>query len=151
MTKMLSLNLALGCLISLTCTTFAEDTSNTDDAQKIVKVCTLNSVEANLEFQRNVQLLRTQRQQLVELKARLDEAGENDEKTELQSNIDELLKKLDENNEIMFKTYGFSLNRNYTMVIEKSHIYMMVTEDEAKKFEEEQKKSELTRNPANDE
>jgi hypothetical protein len=32
----------------------------------------------------------------------------------------------------MFKTYGFSLNRNYVLTVEKSHIHMWVTEEEAK-------------------
>ena len=31
----------------------------------------------------------------------------------------------------MFKTYGFSLNRNYVLTVEKSHIHMWVTEKEA--------------------
>ena len=121
----------------------AEDASDDEDAQKIIKVCTLNSVEANQEFQNNVQLLRLQRQQLVDLKTRLDTVDKAEEKEEIQKKIDELIKKLSENNEIMFKTYGFSLNRNYTMVIEKSHIYMMVTDAEAKQFEEEQAKRNL--------
>ena len=39
--------------------------------------------------------------------------------------------KLNENNKLMFKTYGFSLNRNYVMTVEKSHVHMWVTEEEA--------------------
>lgn len=115
-----------------------ENGSKDNTTQKIVKVCTLNSVEANQEFQRNVQLLRMQRQQIVELKAQVDQTKDQEKRADLETNIDDLLKKLDENNEVMFKTYGFSLNRNYTMVIETSHIYMMVTDDEAKRFEDEE-------------
>jgi hypothetical protein len=31
----------------------------------------------------------------------------------------------------MFKTYGFSLNRNYVLTVEKAHVHMWVTEEEA--------------------
>ena len=123
----------------------AEEVSESNNAQKIVKVCTLNSVEANQEFQRNVQLLRQQRQQIVELKSQVDQTKDQEKRAELEKNIDDLLKKLNDNNEVMFKTYGFSLNRNYTMVVETSHIYMMVSDDEAKRFEEEEAKRVATK------
>ena len=47
--------------------------------------------------------------------------------------------KLNENNQLMIKTYGFSLERNYTIVPEVSHVYMFVTDEEAAKYEKEQK------------
>ena len=137
-------NLMVGYLLLFCCRSNAEESLDNKDEQKIIKVCTLNSVQANQEFQHNVQLLKLQRQQLVELKAQLDATNDETTKVEIQHSIDELLKKLNENNELMFKTYGFSLNRNYTMVIEKSHIYMMLSDVEAKQFEEEQSKRGLT-------
>jgi hypothetical protein len=36
----------------------------------------------------------------------------------------------------MRKTYGFSLDRNYSVVIEKAHGYMFVTEEEAAQLEQ---------------
>jgi hypothetical protein len=44
--------------------------------------------------------------------------------------------KLNENNALMRKTYGFSLDRNYSVVIEKAHVYMFVTEEEAAQLEQ---------------
>jgi hypothetical protein len=35
----------------------------------------------------------------------------------------------------MRKTYGFSIDRNYTVVIETAHVYMFVTDEEAAKIE----------------
>ena len=35
----------------------------------------------------------------------------------------------------MKKTYGFSIERNYTLVIETAHVYMFVTDEEATKIE----------------
>ena len=47
--------------------------------------------------------------------------------------------KLNENNDAMRKAYGFSLDRNYTLEIEKAHVYMLVTEEEAAKLEAAEK------------
>ena len=49
-----------------------EASDDTAAGQKVVHVCSLNSTEANQEFQRNVRLMQLQRQNVVELKARLD-------------------------------------------------------------------------------
>ena len=40
----------------------------------------------------------------------------------------------------MRKTYGFSIDRNYTVVIETAHVYMFVTEEEAAQLEQAAKK-----------
>ncbi len=113
-----------------------------DAQQKIVRVSSLNSIQANQEFQRNVQLLQLQRQRVIELKTQIDNSSDAAEKKTIQANLDDMLNKLNENNQVMFKTYGFSLTRNYTMVVEKSHVYMFVSDEEAVKFEESQKAAE---------
>lgn len=107
--------------------------------QKFVKVSSLNSVQANQEFQRNVQLVRTQRQQLVQLNAALEKETNAENRAKLQKASAQLLSKLEENNKKMVETYGFSLNRNYTMVVEQAHIYMFVSDEEAAKIEAMQK------------
>ena len=125
----------------------AQDASESDGPekqQKIIKVCSLNSIEANQEFQRNVQLLRLQRQKIIELKVELDNAKKRREKKRIEKELDKMLEKLNENNKKMFDTYGFSLTRNYTQVVEKSHLYMLVTAEEAEKFEQLQTKNDET-------
>ena len=110
--------------------------------QKLVRVATLKSVEANREFQNNVQLLQAQRQQAVELGTALEKEPNAAKKKELKTTVDELMAKLNENNEKMVKAYGFSLNRNYSMIVETSHIYMFVSDEEAAKLEKEQAAAE---------
>jgi hypothetical protein len=110
--------------------------------QKLVRVATLKSVEANREFQNNVQLLQAQRQQAVELGTALEKEPNAAKKKELKTKVDELMAKLNENNEKMVKAYGFSLNRNYSMIVETSHIYMFVSDEEAAKLEKEQAAAE---------
>lgn len=107
--------------------------------QKLVRVATLNTIDANREFQANVQLMQAQRQAAVELNATMDREKDAKKKAELKKQLDELIAKLNDNNERMQKAYGFSLTRNYTMVIEKSHIYMFVSDEEAAKIEQAEK------------
>ena len=46
--------------------------------------------------------------------------------------------KLTEDNQKMIKAYGFSLERNYTLVTEVAHVFMFVSDEEAAKVEKEQ-------------
>jgi hypothetical protein len=109
---------------------------------KLVKVAVLPTVQANQEFQKNVQLVQAQRQRVIELDGQVKNEKDAAKKKELQKELDTLLAKLNENNQAMTKVYGFSLTRNYSMEIEKSHIYMFVTEEEAAQIEKEQKAKE---------
>ena len=105
-------------------------------AQKLVQVSTLNTIEANREFQANVQLLQAQRQAAVELNTAIEREKDAAKQKELKGRLDALMTKLNENNALMRKTYGFSLDRNYSVVIEKAHVYMFVTEEEAAQIEQ---------------
>ena len=106
--------------------------------QKLVKVATLKTAEANREFQANVQLLQAQRQAAVEINSAMEKEKDAKKKKELKTQLDQLMAKLNENNDKMQKAYGFSLTRNYTMEIETSHIYMLVSDEEAAKIEKAQ-------------
>jgi hypothetical protein len=106
--------------------------------QKLVRVSTLSSIDANREFQANVQVMQAQRQAAVEINAALEKEKDAKKKAELKKQLDALMTKLNENNDTMRKTYGFSLDRNYTLIIEKAHVYMLVTEEEAAKIEKAQ-------------
>jgi Spy/CpxP family protein refolding chaperone len=99
--------------------------------QKLVRVSTLRTVEANREFQANVQLLQAQRQKLIELNAEHEKEVKPSRKKELKEQLDALLAKLNENNDKMRQAYGFSLDRTYTLVVETAHVYMFVTDEEA--------------------
>jgi hypothetical protein len=98
---------------------------------QLVKVATLNTIDANKEFQKNVQLVQQQRALAAQVVAKLNETKDKKEIKKLESQLDTLQQKLNENNQLMFKTYGFSLNRNYVLTVEKSHIFMWVNEEEA--------------------
>ena len=108
---------------------------------ELVKVASLNTIDSNKEFQRNVQLVQQQRALAAELLSKMDTIQDEEEHNKLQTELDVLQQKLNENNELMFKTYGFSLNRNYVLTVEKSHIHMWVTEEESQKISAANKKA----------
>lgn len=110
------------------------------EPQKLVRVATLNTPQANIEFQRNVQIMQANRQRLIELNNQKEAATSTADKARLQDDIDKALAKLNEDNKKMYDTYRFSLNRNYTMVVEKSSIYMLVSDEEAAAIEAAQAK-----------
>ena len=103
---------------------------------KLVRVATLENAQANREFTANVQLVQAQRQAAVELQGAIGKEKDAKKKAELQKQLDAVMKKLNENNELMFKTYGFSINRNYIMEVERANIYLQVTDEEAAKLEQ---------------
>jgi thioesterase domain-containing protein len=114
---------------------FAQDKSvEKSNDLVLVKVASLNTIDANKEFQKNVQLVQQQRALAAEVLSKLEASESKDEKVQLKAQFDSLQKKLNENNQLMFKTYGFSLNRNYVLTVEKSHIHMWVNKEEAEVF-----------------
>ena len=102
-----------------------------DQDLELVKVASLNTIEANKEFQKNVQLVQQQRGLAVQILRKLEKVQDKDEHDELQKQLNSLQKKLNDNNQLMFKTYGFTLNRNYVLTVEKAHVHMWVTKEEA--------------------
>ena len=107
--------------------------------QRLIRVSTIEGVDANSRFQRNVELVQGQRERLIELKSQLDKITLSEAREQLQAEFDRSLVKLNENNQKMLKTYGFSLTRNYVRVLEKTHIYMPVSLEEAARIEEQMK------------
>ncbi len=124
------LGTVLAFLLVTTSYSFAAKKSDEGTNQKLVKVCTLNSAEANQEFQKNVQVMQAQRQRVIQLQSQLDQAQTKVMQKSLKEEIENAMEKLNKDNNQMSETYGFSLNRNYVLVVEKAHVYMAVSEDE---------------------
>ncbi len=110
--------------------------------QKLIKVATLSTAQANRDFQANVQLVQMQRQAAIELNSKIEAEKDAAKKKELKSQFDALMAKLNENNQAMVKNYGFSLTRNYTMEVEVSHIYLIATDEEIAQIEKAQKEQD---------
>jgi len=106
--------------------------------QKLLKVCSITTAQGFQEFQANVQVMQTQRQLVIEANTAYEKETNAAKKKELKAKLDELLAKLNENNQAMIKAYGFSLDRSYTVSVEKADVYMLVTDEEAAKIEKAQ-------------
>jgi hypothetical protein len=115
--------------------TNATSTSNPSQQKNVlVKVATLNGLEANDEFTRNVQVLQAQRQEIVKLNASTNEAAvDSDARKALQTQLDVAVKKLEADNQTMAKSYGYSILRNYVRIPEVSQVFVVLTEDEITK------------------
>ena len=132
---------AAGTALLLTCASATAQDADKNE-RKLARVSSLNTVKANQEFNRNVALMRAKRERAAELKANLDAEKNAAKKKEIQKQLDAAMKDLNENNQKMVKAYGFSLNRNYVMVVEKAHVYMQVSDKEAKAIEAKLKAKE---------
>lgn len=108
--------------------------SATNGSGKLVRIATIEGIEKNAEFQRNLNIVNKQKQLVIALNRKLEETTNSSERDKLQASLDQALAKLNENNRKMTETYGFTLARNYSMVVEQSQIFMAVTADEAERF-----------------
>lgn len=110
----------------------AEETAAPETQTALYKVSTIESVEAFIEFQRNVRMVQSQRERILELSAQIARAGSNEKLIAgLEEERQRVLESLERNNQQMIETYGFSITRDYTVVVEKAHIYMVLTPEEA--------------------
>ena len=110
--------------------------------RKYVRVSTLNGIEGNSEFQRNLEIIQNQQQLVSTLFGQIELATAVTTRDALQKQYEDALERLKKNNQTMLEAYGFSLTRNYVRVVEKSHVYMSVNAAEAAKYEESRKAKE---------
>ena len=106
--------------------------------QKLLKVCSITTAQGFQEFQANVQFMQNQRQLVIETNTAHEKETNAAKKKDLKTKLDGLLAKLNDDNLKMIKTYGFSLERAYTVTVEKADVYMLVTDEEAAKIEKAQ-------------
>jgi len=132
---LLAAGIVLGQSVSLPTNAPATAPAAAPKQQKLYKVAMLKTADEYQQFQANVQLLQAQRQQAQELNAAMDKETNAAKKKELKAKFDTLVAKLTENNQTMVKMYSFSLERNYTLVIESASVYLNVTDEEAAKLE----------------
>ena len=104
MTKMIPLSLALACLVSFQYLTGQQQNDTPKSNLQLVRVASLNTIDANKEFQKNVQLVQQQRALAAQISSKLDSAEDQDQRKNLEQQLENLQLKLNENNQLMFKT-----------------------------------------------
>ncbi len=108
--------------------------------QKLYKIATIRGAQEVRDFEHNVQVMQAERKAAIDLKEEVDKEKNSSKKKDLQAKLDAALKKLNEDNQLMSKTYGFSLARNYTVEVEALNVYLQVTDEEAAKLEQQAQK-----------
>lgn len=86
------------------------------------------------EFLRNYEIIKNKRDSLVNAKAVADKAT-GDEKARAEAFLKEVEPGVIKDNELMAKTYGFSLTRNFAMDFVEAKFFVMLVEEEVRKLQ----------------
>ena len=100
---------------------------------QLIRIGSLEGTARNDEFTHNVQVLQVQRTEIVKLTEATNAAPAGKGHDELQAKLDAALKRLETDNQTMWKTFGYSLSRNYVRTPEKSEIFIVLTPEEIAK------------------
>lgn len=103
----------------------------------LYKVVTIKTVEANQQFQRNVQIMQNFRQQIINASQTIEQETDETKKAEAQQQLEQALQKLNENNAKMVELYGYSLERDYQYTIDISDLYLQLSRKEISDLEAE--------------
>ena len=106
-----------------------------------MKMATIEGADAVREFQRNLRIVQAQRDRIVTLRDEIENSDDPEKEEELQTEIDKLATSLRENNKLMAENYGFTIQRNYQIIPERSRIFMAVTPEELKELKEQNENS----------
>lgn len=106
------------------------------DGQKYLLVSKLDSVKANEEFMKNVQIIGQLRQALLKLDEHRKMAFTEEEKKATDEKIKELSDKLTEGNKTMADVYGYSLTRDYVHIPVVTNVYLKLTDEEYDKMKD---------------
>lgn len=114
---------------------FKEEHVVTLEGKKHLHIRTIGGLAFD-EFVRNYQVITTKRTNFVNAKAAADKAT-GEEKVRLDNFVKESEADLIKDNEIMHKTYGFSLTRNFGMDFVDAKFFVMLVDEEVQKLSRE--------------
>ena len=96
----------------------------------LISVCTLNTADAVQGYQKDVARVQTVRDEAISLQAAVTASETSADKAYAQGKLDVVMDQLKALNVAMFDAYGFSINKNYTMQIDKSSLFVWDSESE---------------------
>jgi hypothetical protein len=134
LSKILLLSLSLVYSLNVSAQTEAQ-TEKSAEALQLIKVAELETPEKNQSFQKTLNGVQQKKQTIQIMKQTLSSIEDPVLKGLLENEINRQIGLLNDANKQMFDEYGFSITRNYEIVIEKSSIYMYVSAEEAAKIE----------------
>ncbi|MDP5079762.1 MAG: hypothetical protein NWQ04_04810, partial [Opitutales bacterium] len=113
----------------------AEDPTAEISDDGLYPVVTINTVEANQQFQSNVQIMQNFRQQTMIASQTIEQEVDETKKAEAQQQLEQALEKLNTNNTKMVELYGYSLERDYEYTIDISDLYLELSRKEISELE----------------
>lgn len=105
-------------------------------ADDYVLVGTLEGIETNQDFQRNVQIMQALRNDILMLSQQIQSETDEAKKAQLREQFEALNTEISKNNQTMTEAYKYSLDRNYSQVTKKARIYIQLTQEEIEKQKE---------------
>ncbi|MGJ8640666.1 MAG: hypothetical protein ACSHYA_14850 [Opitutaceae bacterium] len=90
----------------------------------------LEGVDANLEFERNLRIMQTNKERAKSLVENISAEADGAKKAEIQKEFDALIAQLDEDNKTMVEAYKYSIERDYSQIVTKARLYIKLTEAE---------------------
>ena len=108
----------------------ADTVSSEDPKGRMVQVATLGSAEANNQFTQNVQIMQGRVREIAGMNDLFQEEQDSSAKQDIEKQIQEMLRRVNEDNALMAKTYGYNLNRKYIRNIEKATVYVQLTDED---------------------
>ena len=125
----------------------AEDIVTIDGKQHIV-VSTMSGLAYD-EFTRNYEVVKAKQQNLINAKAAAEKAT-GEEKARIDAFVKEREADLIKDNELMAKTYRFTLGRNFVLDFIEAKLFVMLTPEEVQKARETQAAEASEKKPAAD-
>lgn len=111
--------------------------------KRFEKVMTLNGSEQNIAFRKHVDLLKLQKKKIDSIKKKLnDNKISQEERNSLEKKKEKRLRAFVKNQKAVLKRYGYSLKKNYLIVIEKASLYRPVDNNIAERMLENPEYSE---------
>jgi len=95
-----------------------------------VLIGALESIEANLEFERNVNAMENAREEAKRLTRAILTEKDTAKEAELREALAKLNETINANSIKMIDAYKYSLDRNYKQIVTKARLYIKLTEDE---------------------
>jgi hypothetical protein len=130
------LMIAVSTLLVITGVGAQQSTEGTGN-ERLVKVVTLDTPQVNNEFTRNVKIMQERRNAIAHLYTLLEQESDENKKYTIEAEIQELMQGISKDNQLMVKTYLYSLNRKYVRSIENATIFIELTDAEVADYREE--------------
>ncbi len=93
-------------------------------AQRLVQIASLNTAKANDEFTRNVEIMQTRVREIANLNTLLEQEEEMSAQYDIEVQIEELMRRINEDNKLKVEAYRYNLSRKYIRNIEKATVFL---------------------------